>query len=65
MCTKVTPDNLDLLHKAGVLPDSCAYLGGTEPIPAKLVPFNLADAALQKRHLETRNLCLKMLSEDK
>lgn len=64
-CLKVTPSNVRLLHKVGILPDSCAYVralaglplayGPDGPVPlagpAKMLPFELGHPDLTKRYI--------------
>ena len=63
MClTKHTPENIMPLHRAGNLPDSCAYVRfyrGLPPLPrpvepAKLIPFILAGPRHIKRYEKAR-----------
>jgi uncharacterized cysteine cluster protein YcgN (CxxCxxCC family) len=68
MCLKVTPENTLDLHKAGILPDSCAYvrhMQGKEPLDiipvATLVPFALAPRAEKVRYWRAEKKWLKEL----
>lgn len=61
-CLPVRPSNVRHLHRAGILPDSCAYvrhMQGKPPLPrpvarARLVPFKLADLDIQKHYILRR-----------
>ena len=65
-CLKVTPQNVMVLHRVGILPASCAYVltmknmpiavdstGATVPVAgsAKLIPFELGHPDLTKRYI--------------
>lgn len=74
-CLKVTPNNIETLHKAGILPTSCAYvqvfLHKKMPPPpfmvtkAKLVPFKLGSLDIQKHYILRREEWLSNVSDER
>ena len=70
-CLKVEPDNVEELHEAGILPDSCAYVRhvqGKEPLDspvpaATLIPFALAPRVYQRQHRRTTKRWQRCLTE--
>lgn len=68
-CLKVEPDNVEELHDAGILPDSCAYVRhvkGQEPLDrpvpaATLIPFALAPRDYQRYSHRVTKRWLKAL----
>ena len=66
-CLKVRPCNVHTLHKAGTLPDSCAYVrlmkGEPQlenPKPAKLAPFVIAGEETRRIWNNMRKLWFDM-----
>jgi uncharacterized cysteine cluster protein YcgN (CxxCxxCC family) len=60
ICLPVEPNNVERLHKNGILPDSCAYvrhMRGKPPLPRpvekiKLIPFNLCHPDIGKAYFK-------------
>lgn len=57
LCLPVRPNNVERLHKEGILPDTCGYvrhLAGYPPMKkppeAELVPFELAPRGFRRRY---------------
>lgn len=64
ICVKVTPDNVERLHEAGILPASCAYVRharGLEPAPepVEATPFHEASDELKAKYEAAREVWFK------